>query len=90
MLVTLREEMPILKTEIQHEPKGFGEGEKVITKVRIENTGEKKAENKKVILMVNGKEKNRIEGVEIPPNSIVEIEIPWIAEKENNVEVKIE
>ncbi|MEM2583216.1 MAG: hypothetical protein QW762_01205 [Candidatus Thermoplasmatota archaeon] len=90
MLVTLREEMPILKTEFQHEPKDFSEGEKVITKVRIENTGEKNAENKKVILIVNGREKNRIEGVEIPANSIVEIEIPWIAEKENNVEVKIE
>jgi hypothetical protein len=90
MLVTLREETPLLKTEIQHEPKEFGEGEKVITKVIIENTGEKKAENKKVILIVNGKEKNRIEGVEIPPHSIVEIEIPWISEKENNIEVKIE
>mgnify|MGYP000487960535 CR=1 FL=1 len=90
MLVTLREKMPLLKTEIQHEPKDFSEGEKVITRVRIENDGEKTAENKKIILLVNGKEKNRIEGVNIAPNSIVEIEIPWIAEKENNVEIKIE
>ncbi|MBC7081095.1 MAG: hypothetical protein H5T44_02455 [Thermoplasmatales archaeon] len=90
MLVTLREKMPVLNTEIQHEPKDFSEGEKVITRVRIENTGEVEAENKKVILIVNGKEKNRVEGINIPPNSIVEIEIPWFAEKENNVEIKIE
>jgi len=75
LLVTLRE------------PK---EGERVITKVKIENVGEKDAENKKVILLVNGREKNRIEGINIPAGGKAEIEIPWIAEEENEVEVKVE
>ncbi len=90
LLLTLREPMPILETEIKHEPEEFKEGEKVITKVKIENVGEKEAEDKKVIVIVNGKEKNRVEGIKIPPNTSVEIEIPWIAEEENNVEVKVE
>ena len=90
LLVTLREPKEILKTEIEHEPEEFKEGEKIITRVKIENVGEKDAENKKVILLVNGKEKNRVEGVNIPVDKIVEIEIPWVAEKENEVEVKIE
>jgi len=90
LLVTLREPREMLKTEITHEPEEFKEGERVVTKVRIENVGEKEAENKKVILKVNGKEKNRIEGVTIPPNAVVEIELPWIAEEENEVEVRVE
>jgi len=90
LLVTLREPMPILKTEITHEPEEFEEGKKVITRVKIHNEGEKEAENKKVALLVNGKEKNSIEGITIPPNAYVEVEIPWIAEKENEIEVKLE
>ena len=82
--------MPILKTEITHEPEEFEEGKKVITRVKIHNEGEKEAENKKVALLVNGKEKNSIEGITIPPNAYVEVEIPWIAEKENEIEVKLE
>ncbi|MCD6448694.1 MAG: hypothetical protein J7L58_06635 [Thermoplasmata archaeon] len=90
LMVNVREPKEILNTEVKHEPEEFEEGERVVTKVRIENVGEKDAENKKVILYVNGKEKNRIEGVNIPAGGIVEIELPWIAEEENEVEVVVE
>lgn len=90
LLITLREPEERLQTEITHEPEEFGEGERVVTTVTIENVGEKTAENKKVILFVNGKEKNRIEGITIKPNAHVKIELPWIAEEENEIEVRVE
>ena len=90
LMVSVREPKEKLQMEISHKPEEFEEGEKVVTKVRIENVGEKEAENKKVMLIVNGKEKNRIEGINIPPGTIVEVELPWIAEEENEVEVKVE
>ena len=89
-LITLREPKEILETEISHKPEEFEEGMKVITKVKMKNVGEKTAEDKKIIVFVNGKEKNRVEGINIPPSSTAEIEIPWIAEKENEVDVKVE
>ena len=90
LMISLREPKEILETEITHEPEEFEEGERVVTKIKIKNVGEKVAEDKKIILLVNGKEKNRIEGVEIPAGGEIEIEIPWIAEEENEIEVKIE
>ncbi len=90
LLVTLREPKEILNVSYENEPEEPKEGERVITKVKIENVGEKDAENKKVILLVNGREKNRIEGINIPAGGKAEIEIPWIAEEENEVEVKVE
>ncbi|HHF55421.1 MAG TPA: hypothetical protein ENL42_00710, partial [Thermoplasmatales archaeon] len=90
LMVNVREPKEILNTEVKHEPEKFEEGERVVTKVRIENVGEKDAENKRVILYVNGKEKNRIEGVNIPAGGVVEIELPWIAEEENEIEVVVE
>lgn len=89
-LITLREPKEILETEISHEPEEFEEGKKVITKVKIKNVGEKTAEDKKIIVIVNGREKNRVEGINIPPSSTAEIEVPWIAEKENEVDVRVE
>lgn len=90
VIVTLREPKPILKTEISHEPEEFREGDRVITKIKISNVGEKDAEDKKVMVLVNGREVNRVEGVDVPRNSTVEVEIPWIAEEENHVEVRVE
>ncbi|MCD6481383.1 MAG: hypothetical protein J7L31_03820 [Thermoplasmata archaeon] len=90
LMISIREPREMLHTEMTHEPKEFGEGDRIVTKVKVENRGEKAAENKKVILLVNGKEKNRIEGVTIPPGAAVEIELPWIAEEENEVEIRIE
>ena len=65
------------------------EGNKVITKIRIRNEGEADAVDKSIAIVVNGKEKNRIDGVTIPVGGEVEIELPWIAEEENMVEIKI-
>lgn len=90
LLITLREPEERLRTEITHEPEEFSEGERVVTMVTVKNVGEKTAENKKVMLFVNGKEKNRIEGITVKPNAQVKIELPWIAEEENEVEVRVE
>ena len=87
-LITLREPKPVLEMEYEHEGE-MEEGKKVLTKIRIENKGESDAENKSIIIMVNGKEKNRVDGINIPAGGYVEIELPWIAEKENEIEIKI-
>lgn len=84
---------PKVKLEIEgteHEPEVFKEGEKVISRVKVTNTGEAPAISAKIILYVNGREKNRVEGVEVPVGGHVEVSIPWIAEPgENRVTVKV-
>ena len=84
---------PKVKLEIagiKHEPETFKEGEKVISHVDVMNSGEAPATNARVILYVNGKEKNRVEGLEVPVDGHAEISIPWIAEPgENRVTVKV-
>jgi len=87
-LITLREPKPLLKMEYEHEGE-MREGNKVVTKIKVKNEGEADAINKSIVVLVNGKEKNRIDGLNIPAGGEVEIEIPWIAEEENEVEVKI-
>jgi len=40
--------------------------------------------------LVNGKEKNKIEGINIPRGGYAEIEIPWIAVKgKNDVDIVV-
>ena len=91
IVTLLREPKPHLEIEkVEHEPETFTEGEKVITRVKIVNKGEAPAEQATIILSVNGKEKNRVEGLNIPVNAHVEVEIPWYAEEgENRVSIKI-
>jgi len=87
----IREPKVILELEsVEHEPKTFKEGEKVISKIVVTNKGEAPAANAQVILYVNGKEKNRVEGLTIPVDGHVEVDIPWVAEPgENRVAVKV-
>jgi len=91
IVTLLREPKPHLEIEkVEHEPETFVEGEKVISKVKIVNKGEAPAEEATIILSVNGKEKNRVEGLNIPVNAHVEVEIPWYAEEgENRISIKI-
>ncbi|MCD6512596.1 MAG: hypothetical protein J7K61_03235 [Thermoplasmata archaeon] len=89
LLITLREPQPLLETSYEHEGE-MEEGNKVITRVKIENEGDADADNVRVSILVNGKEKNRVEGIRIPAGGYVEVSIPWIAEEENDVEVRVE
>jgi len=91
IVTLLREPKPHLEIEkVEHEPETFTEGEKVISKVKIVNKGEAPAEQTTLILSVNDKEKNRVEGLYIPVNGHLEVEIPWYAEEgENRVSIKI-
>jgi len=87
----LREPKIILELEsVEHEPKTFKEGERVVSKITITNKGEAPATNAQVILYVNGKEKNRIVGLTVPVGGHVEVNVPWVAEPgENRITVKV-
>jgi len=87
-LITLKEPEPILSIEYEHEGE-MKEGNKIITKIFVKNDGDADAKGKSIVILVNGKEKNRIDGVDIPAKGAIEVELPWVAEKENEVEVKI-
>ena len=67
-----------------HWPRVFKKGEKVETSFRLRNNGNISAHNINVILLINGKEKNKVEGITIPRGGYAEIEIPWIAVKGKN------
>ncbi len=76
--------------EVEHEPETFVEGEKVISKVRIVNTGEAHAERAIITLSVNENEKNRVEGLHVPVDGHLEVKIPWYPEEgENRVAIKV-
>ena len=87
----IREPKVALELEsVEHEPKTFKEGEKVISKIVVTNKGEAPATNAQVVLYVNDKEKNRVGGLVIPVDGHVEVDIPWVAEPgENRVTVKV-
>ncbi|MEA2055117.1 MAG: hypothetical protein U9O96_08465 [Candidatus Thermoplasmatota archaeon] len=84
---------PKVKVElesVEHEPEVFKEGDKVISSIKIADTGEAPASNAQVILYVNGREKNRIEGLAVPVNGHVEVKMPWVAEPgENRITIKV-
>jgi len=73
-----------------HWPRVFKKGSKVETSFKLENKGNVSANNVTVVLLVNGKEKNKIEGINIPRGGYAEIEIPWIAVKgKNDVDIVV-
>ena len=73
-----------------HEPEAVIEGEKVLSHVRVVNTGEAHADQATITLLVNDKEKNRVEGLHIPVNGHLEVKIPWYPEEgENRVAIKV-
>ena len=67
-----------------HWPKSFAEKEKVSTSFRLQNKGTMKAKQLSISLQVNGKEKNKVEDLDIPAGGYADISIPWIAEKGKN------
>ena len=67
-----------------HWPKSFAENEKVSTSFRLKNKGSMKAKQVSISLQVNGKEKNKVEDLDIPAGGYADISIPWIAEKGKN------
>ena len=67
-----------------HWPKSFDDKERVSTSFRLRNNGVLKAKQVSVSLQVNGKEKNKVEDIDIPPRGYADISIPWIAEKGKN------
>jgi uncharacterized membrane protein len=91
IVTLLREPKPHLEiAEVTHEPEAFVEGEKVLSHIRVVNTGEAHADQATVTLLVNDKEKNRVEGLHIPVNGRLEVKIPWYPEEgENRVAIKV-
>lgn len=91
MATLLRQPRTRLSVEdVQHEPETFSEGEKVTSAITVANTGETDAEDVTIILTVNSKEKNRIEGLDAPRGKEVMVRLPWIAEfGENKIDVRV-
>lgn len=84
-VTTLKDQKLNLKISgVIHWPRIFKEGDKVETSFKLTNRGNVSAENVTVILFVNGKEKNRVENINIPRGGFADIEIPWIAGKGKN------
>ena len=71
-------------TGVMHWPRIFKKGDRVETSFRLRNVGNVSANNIKVILYINGEEKNKVEDITIPRGGYAEIEIPWIAVKGKN------
>jgi len=67
-----------------HWPKPFRGNEKVTTSFKIQNNGNIQAKNIKVRLLINDKEKNKVEDIIIPARGYADISIPWIAKKGKN------
>ncbi len=64
-------------------PREFKRGDRIITSFILENKGNISARNVKVVLFINGKQKNKVE-VTIPRGGYADIKIPWIALKGKN------
>ena len=64
-------------------PREFKKGDRIITSFVLENKGNISARNVKVVLFINGKQKNKVE-VTIPRGGYADIKIPWIALKGKN------
>ena len=69
---------------VYHWPRIFKKDSIVKTSFRVRNNGKVSANNVKIILNINGKEKNKVEDINIPRGGYAEIEIPWIAVKGKN------
>lgn len=75
-------------SQVEHTPQTFKEGDRVVSRVTITNVGEATADHTTIKLLVNGKEKNRIEGLTVPLGGRTEVSIPWVAEPgENRVKI---
>ena len=83
-MVMIKEGKTLLKiANVFTWPKEFNDGDRVITSFRLENNGSISARNVKVILFINGKQKNKVE-VTIPSGGFADIKMPWIAVKGKN------
>jgi hypothetical protein len=85
IITMLKPSKPELKiTGVLHWPKVFNKGGKVTTSFILRNTGDVAAHNVSIVLLVNGKEKNKVQDITIPRGGYAEIEIPWVAVKGKN------
>jgi len=84
LMVMVREGKPILQIKnVFSWPKDFITGDRVVTSFRVENKGSISARNAKIILYINGRQKNKVE-VTIPSGGFADIKMPWIAVKGKN------
>ena len=67
-----------------HWPRIFKKNDRVTTSFKLKNNGNVAVNNITISLYINGEEKNKVEGVNIPRGGYADIEIPWIAKKGKN------
>ncbi len=85
VVTSIKPEKPKLDISgIYHWPRIFKKGSLVKTSFRIRNSGRVAANSVKILLNVNGKEKNKVEDITIPSGGYAKVEIPWIAVKGKN------
>ncbi len=77
-------------TDVFTWPRTFSKGDRIITSFKVHNKGNLTARNVTIFLYINGKQKNKVEDITIPPGAYAEIRMPWIAVKgKNELELKI-
>jgi hypothetical protein len=69
---------------IIHWPKIFKKDDRVETSFKVWNHGNVSTGKIRILFLVNGNEKNKIEDVIIPRGGYADIEIPWIADPGKN------
>ncbi len=83
-MVMVKEGKTILRIkDVFSWPREFKKGNRIITSFKLENKGGISARNVKVVLFINGKQKNKVE-VTIPSGGYADVKIPWIALKGKN------
>lgn len=83
-MLMVKEGSAILQiTKVFSWPKTFKSGDRIVTSFRVENKGSISARNAKIILYINGGQKNKVE-VTIPSRGFADIKMPWIAVRGKN------
>ncbi len=67
-----------------HWPRSFESNQKVQTSFKLHNKGYIQAKKVNISLYINGKEKNKVEDVDIPAGGYADITLPWITSKGKN------
>lgn len=75
---------------VTHAPTQFSAGDRIVTRFSIHNQGPVAAQDIAVFLFINGKQKNKVQGITIPGRGYADLELPWIAEEgENKVHITV-
>jgi hypothetical protein len=84
MVMIKNSKIDVSLKNINHLPRIFKEGDKIITSFILKNNGNVSTDYIDIILYLNGEEKNKVGEIIIPAEGFAEIKIPWIGVKGKN------